>query len=202
MSETIFTGTMLNYEGENEEARVVAVDAGQTFIDETEVGADGSWSLKTSAHVDWIVAQTRGARIAAVAARPQEMMQLSFPETVELELEFEGVDGFAALWLDPLELQGFPDELLWALRAHLGDIKDLHIAELQIRTPVMKLEVQPGRYRISGGRFSISDEIINTNLRLARALERDTGTSIESINGAVVVAIFQPANYLLNFSQA
>lgn len=195
----IIKGTIENRPSKNERRRIVAVGSGTPILGEVDVGVDGHWSLEVIDPVEWIVGQATGARIAAVAAPPQETMQLVFAEPVQLELMFEGLDGPAALWLDPLHMEEFPDELLWVLRAHADNIVDLHLAELDLSDHDWKLEIQPGRFRFSGGRFSFSDEMIDTNLRLVRVLDRNTGTVTEASEGLVDVDIFQPSSFLLTF---
>lgn len=198
MSKTIIKGTIANHAGGS--ARVVAVGAGKKILDEADVDADGRWSLEVADQVEWIVAQTTGSRLTEVAARPEETMELFFPEPVPVELLVEGSDGPAALWIDPMRIEEFPDELLWVLHAHPGNIVDLHQLELELAAPATRLEIQRGRYRLSGGRFSISDEIINTNLKLARALEQTTGTICEGNDGAIEVDILQSSHFLLTFA--
>ncbi|HEY0006849.1 MAG TPA: hypothetical protein VGB17_18865 [Pyrinomonadaceae bacterium] len=202
MSEKILTGTLLNRRSDEDPARVVAVGPDQTILSESRVGPEGVWSLPVAGSLEWLVAQTGGKQLVSAAVRPAEPARIALPDSVPLEFEFAGAEGFAALWLDAVELQGFPDELLWVLRAHTGNILDLHQAELRIPAEAVNLEVQPGRYRLSGGRFSITDELVNTNLRLASALDQRTGTVFESEQGVLVLDIFQPSGYLLTFAPA
>lgn len=197
MSESVITGTIAN-RWSNQSVRVASVGAGSTIIDETEVNADGPWSLNVTEAAEWIVAHTTGSRFATFAARPQENMEIVFPEVVQLDLQFEGLDGPAALWLDPLQVQGFPNELLWALRAHPDNIVDLHLVQLQL-PGVNKLEIQRGTYNLSGGRFAISDEIINTSLRLTRGLDQTAGTLVEARDGGIEMDIPESSTLLLTF---
>lgn len=198
MSESIITGTIAN-RWSNQSVRVVSVGVGSTIIDEIEVNEDERWSLKVTEAAESIVAHTTGSRLATFTARPQENMEVVFPELVQLDLHFEGLDGPAVLWLDPLRVQGFPNELLWALRAHPDNIVDLHLVALQLPGAGNKLEIQRGRYGLSGGRFAISDEIINTNLRLASGLDQTTGTLFDARDGVIEVDILQPSTLMLTF---
>jgi hypothetical protein len=200
MSEAIIKGIVLNLSEEIERVRVAAVGGLKTIIDEADADSDGRWVLTMTDAVEWIVAQTRGSKTVAIAARPKDTMELVFPEPVAVELLVEESDGPVALWIDPLRIEDFPDELLWVLRAHPGNVVDLHQLELELAAPATTLEIQRGRYRLSGGRFSISDEIINTNLKLVRVLEQKTGTISEANDGAFEVDILQSSHLLLTFA--
>jgi hypothetical protein len=106
------------------------------------------------------------------------------------------------VWIDPTELEGFPQDLIWVLRAHPNDIIDLHVGEFSITEGDIELNVQRGRYRLSGARIAIHPVVADEErgVVLSRVTNQTTGQTLETSNGEVLVNIRGPATYRLAFT--
>ena len=135
-------------------ASVLAV-RGQQVVSEAPVGDDGRWTLELDDGADRLVVRFAGSRIGAVAARPADPRPVAPPASARVRLKLAGALPGALLWVDPESLDGFPDELLWTLRAHPGGLVNLHIGEWPADTPTLELDLQRGRYRLAGGLIAV-----------------------------------------------
>jgi hypothetical protein len=180
-------------------ARVVAV-VDRRLLAAMPVGPDGRWTLDPVAQPQWIVAQCRRLAVAAVAA-PPDAAHLRFPDLVELELEQDGAEKVLTVWVDPVELVGFPHDLIWSLFAEPDDVVELHVAELQLppRGKRVTIPVQRGRFRLSGGTVALSPRAGLGAVQLAGVTHIDTGIRIPSQAGQAIIDIHGPARYRLDF---
>ena len=108
------------------------------------------------------------------------------------------------MWVDPIDLAGFPQDLIWSLFAQPDKIVDLHVAELTLAPggkPVTIL-LQPGRFRLSGGTIALRPGFGSAPLKLTGVTEVATGARIEGHNGQFIIDIHGPARYRLNFGKA
>jgi hypothetical protein len=194
-------GRVSKKEGSGEGDRVVAVGDNQTVLGETVTDSLGEWSMEVDEQVEWVSAQISGPHFAAAAKPVAECDYIEMPDQVQLNLALEGELEGVLFYLDPVMLNGFPQDLLWALRMHPGRIVDLHIREYTVvEQKRLQLKVQPGRYRLSGGRISIHPMDKKKTILLTSALDETTMKSYNGINGGVVLDVFEEASYRLLFS--
>jgi hypothetical protein len=180
--------------------RVVAL-ADRRLLAAVPVGADGRWRLETDAQSDWIVAQCRQKAVAAAAAAPADAAQLHLPELVELDLEQDGAEKTMTVWVDPVDLIGFPHDLIWSLFAQPDQVVDLHVAELELppRGKRVTIPVQRGLFRLSGGTVSLRPSFGANPVQLAGVTHVATGVRIESQAGQAIIDVQGPAWYRLDF---
>src|SRR3989442_2986905 len=179
--------------------RVVAL-TDHRVLAEVPVGADGRWRLETDAQPIWIVAQCRETAVAAAAAKPAVAAHLELPELVELELEQESTETTLTVWVDPVELIGFPHDLIWSLFAQPDQVVELHVAELELsRGKRVTIPVQRGRFRLSGGTVALRPSFGADPVQLASVTNVVTRTRIESQAGQAIVDVQGPARYRLDF---
>jgi hypothetical protein len=196
-----YGGTVSNITPRTSEQRVIAV-ADHLVLAAAPVDANGHWTLETDAHATWIIAQSRQLAVAAVAAEPTANMHLKLPELVDIDLEQGGTESGVTLWIDPIELAGFPDHLIWSLFAQPDRVVDLHVAELNLPPgECVTIPVQRGRYRLSGGTIAIRPGFGPDALQLKSVTDVATGKLTDGDNGLVVLDIRIPARYLLHFHQ-
>lgn len=118
------SGTIFNRQGATLKAakgcaahdRVVALDERGSLLGEAFVEQDGYWSLSVMKPAKWLIAQLSGRQLAAVVARAATSAKIDMYYLVKLSFT-SAVHG-AALWLDPIALQGFPKHLISCL--HCG----------------------------------------------------------------------------------
>lgn len=170
----------------------VVVLAGGRAVAETPLAGDGTWALEHEGGVDWLVVQVGGDRIAAVAARPADGQTVALPPLVTLRLLIQGAAGDALLWLDPVRLDGFPDDLLWALRTHPGGIIDLHVGTWGAGEPELTLAVQPGTYRLSGGTIALHPGQLG---RTVAEVVGPGGAVVQPSDGEVVLEVSGDSQY-------
>jgi hypothetical protein len=195
------TGVVSTDEGAGRAARVVFVGEGRAVLGETDADADGRWSFETAAEVVSVVAQLAGQRqFAAVAVAPQTATSIVLPRLLPLAIDFDPAPEGVVLWLDPVELEGFPQDLLWALRTHPHNVFDLHLREFPVDSPGLSLEVQRGRYSLSGGRVEVSPAFFVPNFALQQVTDEATGVVSASADGVATVEVLQPARYRVRFS--
>lgn len=170
------------------------------MLAEVQTAADGLWTLEPQSTLEWVVASSLGHRIGAVFARPGESRELQFPVQKNLQFEFPQAPQGAVIWIDPLELEGFPAELLSALRTHPDQVIDLHLRELTT-TSVQRLNVQSGKYRISGGRVAIHPPLSADaeSLVLGCLVDRETSTMLPAKNGEVIIEVQDARCYQASF---
>jgi hypothetical protein len=180
--------------------RVVAL-ADRRLVAAVPVGADGRWRLDTDAQLDWIIVQCRQKAVAATAAEPADAAQLHLPELVELELEQSDAEKNMTVWVDPVDLIGFPYDLIWSLFAEPDQVVELHVAELTLppRGKSVSIPVQRGRFRLSGGTVSLRPSFGADPVQLAGVTDVSTGIRIETKAGQAIIEIHGPARYRLDF---
>jgi hypothetical protein len=150
------------------------------------LGGDGPWALEHEGDIDLVVVQVDGDRIAATTAAPIDGQTVALPPLVALRLLVQSAADNAMLWLDPMHLDGFPDELLWALRIHPGGTIDFHIGAWGLGEPELSLAVQPGTYRLSGGTVALHPGQQGSTVTQVAG---PGGAVIEASDGEVVLKI-------------
>jgi hypothetical protein len=186
---------------EGSTTRIVAVGPGGSVLAETQSGDDGAWALPSQPTPEWIVASLSGRRIAAVAARPSHLKDLQFPALMNLQFEFPGAPQGSTLWIDPVEIEGLPPELLLSLRLRANHTIELHLGEVPAAA-AQEFQAQRGRYRISGGRISIRPQMgkgMGTFI-LDRLVDPKTGAIQAARNGEVVISLHESGTFQAFFS--
>lgn len=198
-----YSGVLDNATNGQAVTRVVAV-AGDRVLAATAVDVDGRWSLNVDSGVNWIVAQQRERAVAAIASVPEKAARLALPALVNVELEQHDIPPGVALWIDPVELPGFPQHLMWSLFVDPGGIVKMHVIELGLEAGAhpAAVRLQPGRYRFSGGRISLRPGPASETIVLAGITNIATGRRIDATNGLVVAEVDGPARYRLHFTTA
>jgi len=182
--------------------RVIVLGEKETILSEVLLDANGEWTAEVSKPIKWVIAQLSDSYFAAAAMTSTDYEQIVVPGLVKLQLEFETSFRGVVFWLDPVELVGFPQDLLWTLRAHPDNVVNLHVKELPIVETQIQINVQRGKYRVSGGRFAIRPEVgkEKSPVTLVRATNKITGESVEAMNGEIVVNVYDDVEYRLFFA--
>jgi hypothetical protein len=164
------------------------------------VRAGGLWSLETEARPDWIVAQCGEKAVGAAVIAPDEAARLELPELVKLDLE-QGSEETVTAWVDPIELIGFPSDLVWSLFVQADSVVKLHVAELALppRGRRATVFVQRGRYRLSGGTVSLRPSIGAHPMQLVSVTDVTSGVRIVSREGVAILDVQGPSRYGLDF---
>lgn len=192
----------LNDVGETGSAsRIVALGAHGAVLSEVHADEGGAWALASPEPPEWIIAALSGRRIAAAHTRADSLQDLRLPSLVTLQFDFLGEPSGAVLWIDPVDLEGFPADLLGALRTHPGNIIDLHLGEIPAASSQL-FQAQRGRYRISGGRVAIhpGQPPGSGGLVLDRLVDARTGAALAALNGELFLDVQGPARYRVLFA--
>jgi hypothetical protein len=135
--------------------RVVGLDANGDVRAEAGVDAQGNWQLAAPVALSFVIAQLTGIGIAAALEPPANAAALRLPDRQTCRIEFTAVPAGARIWVDPISLDGFPDQYLPALRLHPDGTMDLHLGDYPCDPVGLTLQLQPGRYRVAGGVISL-----------------------------------------------
>jgi hypothetical protein len=195
------TGTLYNRVGHDELDRVVALGEGRTVLAEFPVAPDHRWTFEFEGQRSAVVGQLKGRRIAAAFAHTEAADEISIPDLVQIDFQFEPPSANAALWIDPVALDGFPDAFLWALRSHADGSVDLHVGEFTASKP-LTLWLQRGKYRISGGCFSLRPDATGREeaITIEYARNEKTGNIIRSKDQEIVLDVHGDDQWRLLFT--
>jgi hypothetical protein len=118
----------------------------------TELGDDGGYVLRRADPDDGdvVVIQQTGTCIRA-ATSPATHAPANLPDAMTVIITAVDPPPGAMIWCDPVALDGFPDDLLWSLRAGADATVMLHVVECPAARQPLQLLLQPGIYRLSGG---------------------------------------------------
>jgi hypothetical protein len=134
--------------------RVLALDAKGVVRAESHVDTQGRWSLSAPVPIVWVIAQLTESAIAAALYAAKEPAALQLPQCHACRIEFASVPPNVRLWINPVSLDGFPDEYLPALRWRKDGSVELHLADRDCSPVGLLLSLQAGRYRVGGGRIA------------------------------------------------
>lgn len=201
----IYQGTLTYKTPCSAAARVAAV-SGHRVLAETAPGPDGRWRLESVAEADRIIAQLGQTAVAAVAGDPGAATRLEMPELVDLSLDTgqAGLTGGVTVWIDPVDLEGFPRNLIGALFAQPGGITAIHLSEctLFLGSGPVVVPVQHGRYRLSGGTVSLRPGFDAEALQLAGVMAVGSERRMAAQDGVVIIDVTAPGSYRLLFESA
>lgn len=199
---------MLTYKTPCSAAARVAAVSGHRVLAETAPGPDGRWTLETVTEADRIIAQLRQTAVAAVAEDPGAAARIELPELVDLALDLDtgqaGLAGGVKVWLDPVELEGFPRNFIGTLFARPGGITAIHLGECTLfpgSGPAV-VPVQRGRYRLSGGTVSLRPGFGADALQLAGVTAKGSEKRMTAQDGVVIIDVTAPGSYRLVFERA
>ena len=167
--------------------RVVCVRGTEITAEALVDGPGGAFSVEPSEPPDWVVVQTVASRLAAVALRPAPVLRIGLADTARVTLQAEQPPAGAGLWLDPLRLEGFPDELLWVLRARPDGSVALHVLDATLSDGSAHLDLQVGTYRLSGGLQPVRPW--DAAATLSRVVDRATGRTLPVSRGESTFAV-------------
>ena len=164
--------------------RVVGLDAGGAVCAETRVDRQGKWQLSAPRPIKSVIAQQTQDGIGACLFGAADAAELRLPALQACRVEFASRPPGAHLWIDPISLDGFPDESLPALRFHPEGTIDLHLIDSSSEGDLI-LHLQPGRYRIGGGRLALRPaiEAEGEAVLVCRIDDLDSGQSLAAIGG-------------------
>jgi hypothetical protein len=193
----LIKGKLIDYDAADPHDRIVALSDQRALLAEGSMDTKGNWSLDLLVQPANVVAQFGGSRLGAVQYSIAEAARMSMPSFVSIQ--FWAIDPFegATVRLDPIELEGYPQDLNWVLRSHPNQIVDLHVAEMPCGRDPLALQLQRGTYRLSGGTIAIRS--FEKNLILYSVTNEDTGVITKAINGDVVLDVSGPSRYELSF---
>lgn len=196
----IFSGVVRNTQGSDRRDRVVAVGGVQRVLGETPLD-QGHWTIDVDELPLSIVAQLRGSRFAAVSVPVTASSTVDMPQLIGIALVFEDAPLGTWGWMDPIAIDGFSPDLIWALRTHINSVVDLHVGEFPAPATPLTIQAQPGKYRLGAGRMSIRPSIDGTKtVSLSGVIDDATGTSLQVADGAVVLDVVEPATFRLRFT--
>lgn len=203
------SGIVHNLPGWDPTDRVLAVQQqGHVLRGETSLEADGSWGLEVHGQVDYVVVQVRGSRLAAAAVSVGESAQVSLPELVRVQFELFGPDANVEMpldvYLDPVDLEGFPPSLLWALTASLTEgaqTVDLHVGAKSLAEGSACLQVQRGSYVISGGTHALGPLGV-PGQQIDRLVDRASGSIHRTTDHDVELRIDSDSTFLVAMASA
>ncbi|MEO8455406.1 MAG: hypothetical protein ABI454_09610, partial [Sphingomicrobium sp.] len=155
MSEVRLQGTFASESIARGAVRVAGLDSGGGVCAETTVDRQREWRLSAPRQIASIVVQQTQTGIAARLFDATDAEVLRLPILQACRIEFASQPPGAHLWVDPISLDSFPDELLGALRLHPEGTIDLHLVDYACSEGDLILYLQPGRYRIGGGRLAL-----------------------------------------------
>ena len=186
---------------EGSTARIVAIGPEGSVLAEVQPGKNGAWAFDSPLTPEWVLAIASGRRIAAASARTRDWKELQFPPLATLRFEFPEAPPGSVLWIDPIELEGLPPELIGSLRLHANQTIDLHLGEIPA-AQVQDFQAQRGVYRISGGRLSIRPvaSMEAGAFILDQLINRKTGAVHAASNGEVVIPVHDSGGYTVLFS--
>lgn len=184
--------------GFDERDRVLAVEDDRSILGETPIDRTGSWSMDVDQTPDLLVVQLTGSRVAVVATDPSRADLVDTPRLVRVQFVQNEPPPNVIFWVDPMDLEGFPRHLLWTLRAHRAGILDLHVGEYPVTGRPIELEVQPGVYRISGGRVAVHPG--EDAVSVSWAIDESTGERFDATGESVVLGIHDDAVFQISYT--
>jgi hypothetical protein len=196
----ICEGTIAGRSSPDEPVQVLALTADREVAARGSAGTDGRWRLEVGEEPAWVVARTRGSRLAAAAARPADAATLVLAPTVTVAFEPSPALPGTVLWIDPLDLDGFPGELLAALQSLSPGVVELHGMELPADVPVA-VELQRGTYALSGGRLAVTplDPTGQGGIEVLAVEDEDTGDVLAPSGGAVTLPLVDDRRLRVRF---
>ncbi len=199
-------GRVENYSSHSPHDRVLLLDREHHLLQSVSLETNGQWEsqLDSAEDVYWVIVQLLGERCAAAACPAADSQEIALPALVDVDLSFANPVPNALLWLDPVALTGFPDELLWTLRLLPDRVVKLHLAEFPVLEDALQLQLQlqQGQYQLSGGRFSIRSAAIggDTPILISYGVEQTTGERLMATDGVLPVEIADSSSYQLVLS--
>lgn len=196
-------GRVENYSSHSPHDRVLLLDREHHLLQSVSLETNGQWeSQLDSADTHWVIVQLLGERCAAAACPAADSQKIALPALVDVDLSFANPVPNALLWLDPVALTGFPNELLWTLRLLPDRVIKLHLVEFPLAAEPLQLQLQQGQYQLSGGRFSIRSAAIggDTPILISYGVEQATGERLVATDGVLSVKIADSTSYQLVLS--
>lgn len=204
MSTSPWSGTLVDAAGRGCRARIVGVAADGGVRAITASDDAGRWQLPADGALTRFVGVRSEDGIAAISTAAVPNATLVLPRTTMCHFDFDGAAPNTQLWLDPLNLDGFDDALLLALRAGPAGSILLHIGSFDAAADGLRLGLQAGRYRLSGGRIAIRPAMDpgEVGLTVGEVVDVADGRPLARGDGDWVLEIRQHAHYRVRFEAA
>jgi hypothetical protein len=143
-----------------ESVRLIALDTRGAVMAESHAGIRGEWNLSAPAPIASVIALSLETGIAAAWRDRDASASIALPLTHSCRVDFANRPDSVRLWVDPMSLDGFPDEHLPALRLHPDATFDLHLGNYPCSPQGNVIALQAGRYRISGGIIGFRPKVL------------------------------------------
>lgn len=204
MATSPWSGTLVDAAGRRYQGRVVGVGADGSARAVTESDDNGCWHLPADSTLTMFVGVRTRDGIAATRTAAASGTTLVLPETMTCRFEFDCAAPYTQLWLDPLRIDGFDDTLLLALRAGPSGSIVLHVGSFEAAGGALTLELQPGRYRLSGGRIAIHPALgmDSEGLMVGEVVDLVGGQPLARQDGDWLLHIRQPGHYRVRYEVA
>jgi hypothetical protein len=173
------------------DVRIAALDANGVVCAETTIDPQGGWQLSCPAPIVSAIAQLTRSGIAAGVATADATARPHLLPRHPCRIEFTSIPEGVRLWVDPVSLDGFPDQYLPALRSHPNGTIDLHLGDYACGPGELILHLQAGRYRITGGRVALRSAIDprDAGLRVAQVENLHSGQLLPLIDGEFLLTV-------------
>jgi hypothetical protein len=165
----------------------------------TRTSPKGRWQLPSDDAVTLVGVRTEDG-IAATSSVAAPGAALVLPRTMTCQFEFDGRATNSQIWLDPLQLDQCDDTLLPALRAGPAGLVLLHVGSFDA-TAHRALQLQGGRYRLSGGRIAIHPGA-DPGLVVGEVIDLANGQPLARDAGDWLLQIRSDGRYRVRFSVA
>jgi hypothetical protein len=199
MSTMPLSGTIVDAAGRGCRARIAGLAADFSTRVVTHSDEAGRWQLPEDDAVRTLIGVRSDDGIAAVSTVAAPGAALVLPPTLACSFEFDGGASNTQVWLNPLQLDHFDDMLLPALHAGPAGSIVLHVGSFDAVPRVLQL--QAGRYRVSGGRIAIHPGA-EMGLVVSDVIDLFNGQPLARSAGDWLLQIRQAGRYRVRFGEA
>ena len=198
MTTTPLSGTIVDAAGRGRKARIAGLAADHSARAMTNSDDSGRWQLLRDTTVTTVVGVWSEEGIAAISAVATADVRLVLPRTMTCRFDFEGAGSNTQIWLDPVQIDHFDDALIAALHAGPERSIVLHVGSFDAIAN-RALQLQPGRYRFSGGRIALHPGG-EPGLAVSEVVDLSNGQPLAREAGDRLLDIRQDGHYRVSFT--
>lgn len=199
MNTPTISGTLIDAAGLPCSGRVCSVAPDGTVLQAATADGAGRWQLAAPHATARVLGSASATGIAAGVAPAQTGAAIVLAPTETCDIELHGAGRDTQVWLDPLQLDGLPAELLAALRATPDGAVLLHIGTWDAAPGRLSLALQRGTYRVSGGRLAIGDSDAAAALGIGSVVDAASGTSLRRRGGDWLLDVRGPVRCVVRY---
>jgi hypothetical protein len=185
--------------------RIIVLGKDRTVIDKKIIGDDGSWEIESEVEIAEIIYLLKSKYIGALMADISSQQEISATNFFPVSFNFNNIaPGNNVLYINPIHLEGIPDEFINLLNIDIKGPVTLHVWELLFKQNPEIFNMQEGQYRISvPALYNIHEKGIKTNSPLIKTFNGikniNSGKFYTAVNQEVLLDIDDSAMLELEF---